>query len=306
VNITPPLPTHNHYACLFIDNMVNTSANDYDCDEDVNDKSTDSARSSAKSSLSPTPPCPCSPPKKKWEKCLPKQYVIAASPSPNSLDLDIEIETTDTGIKRAVKALVDCGATGQFMDKNWARSNKITTCPLPHPIPMYNVDGTPNEAGRIDEIADVVLCYDGHAECTQFAITQLGKQSMILSFTWLREHNPEIDWQTKEVCMSRCPSSCTTCYLENKKKHRIQCAKSHKIRACRSSGFPVLIEDVNDEDDPHHKGVADLKGGVNSAIPSISSRWMPDLIDVYDDDEIEEGDRIFMVNIHPEDDQHFV
>jgi hypothetical protein len=33
---------------------------------------------------------------------------------------------------------------------------------------------------------------------------------------------------------------------------------------------------------------------------------MPDLIDVYDEDEIEEGDRIFVANIHPECSDHLV
>jgi len=80
------------------------------------------------------------------------------------------------------------------MDIKWA-------CTLTQPIPVYNVNGTPNEGGAIHKIADVILWYNGHAERTQFVITQLGKQSMILGFTWLHEHNPEINWQTKEVCM---------------------------------------------------------------------------------------------------------
>jgi hypothetical protein len=33
---------------------------------------------------------------------------------------------------------------------------------------------------------------------------------------------------------------------------------------------------------------------------------MPDLIDIYDDDEIEDGDRIFVANIHPEREDHFI
>jgi hypothetical protein len=89
---------------------------------------------------------------------------------------------------------------------------------LTRPIPVYNVDGTPNEDGAIREIADVILRYNGHAERTQFAITQLGKQSMILGFTWLCEHNPEINWQTKEVRMSCCPARCDTCRLDTKHK----------------------------------------------------------------------------------------
>ncbi|KAG6870069.1 hypothetical protein C0995_015402, partial [Termitomyces sp. Mi166 len=33
----------------------------------------------------------------------------------------------------------------------------------------------------------------------------LGKQDMILSFTWLQEHNPEINWSKGEVWMRHIP-----------------------------------------------------------------------------------------------------
>ena len=39
-------------------------------------------------------------------------------------------------------------------------------------------------------------------ECTSFAATSLGEQHIILGFTWLQEHNPEINWRTWEVAMS--------------------------------------------------------------------------------------------------------
>jgi hypothetical protein len=121
------------------------------------------------------------------------------TPSENSLNINVKIETTDTAMKRSANALVDCGATGLFVDAEYVHSNNISTCRLTTPIPVYNVNGTANEAGAITETADVILCYKGHAEQTQLAVTSLGKQSMILRFTWLREHNPEINWQTKEV-----------------------------------------------------------------------------------------------------------
>jgi predicted aspartyl protease len=115
------------------------------------------------------------------------------TPSENSLHIDVEIETTDTAMKRNVNTLVDCGATGLFVDTEYVRSNNLSTRRLTTPIPVYNIDGTANEAGTITEIADIILRYKGHAERTQFAVTLLGKQNMILGFTWLREHNPEID-----------------------------------------------------------------------------------------------------------------
>src|SRR3981189_2179961 len=105
------------------------------------------------------------------------------TPSENSLHIDVEIETTDTAMKHNINMLVECSATGLFVDTEYVRSNNISTHRLTTPIPIYNVDGTANEAGEITKIADIILRYKGHAERTQLAVTLLGKQSMILGFT---------------------------------------------------------------------------------------------------------------------------
>jgi hypothetical protein len=145
---------------------------------------------------------------------LPEKFIIATTPGENLLNINVEIETMDTVIKHNTNVLVDCSATSLFVDTEYVCSNNISTCRLTTPIPVYNVDGTVNEAGAITEIADVILCYKGHAERTQLAVTLLGKQSMILSFTCLHEHNPKINWKTKEVRMSHCPPQCSTCCAE--------------------------------------------------------------------------------------------
>jgi transposase InsO family protein len=296
VNSTPPSFSNNRYACLFVDTPDDESTDDDDCSEVVRT----------------TEPPPMIVPRyrlPRWEKRLPRRYIVASTPNDNSLEVEAQIETLDTGVTRSLKALIDSGATGQFMDKAWARSNNISTRPLTRPIPVYNVDGTPNGAGDIHEVADVILRYNDHSERMQFAITRLGKQSMILGFSWLRLHNPEVNWQTKEVRMSRCPSSCDTCRLATKTKHRIARVAHAQIRACRSGGFPVLLEDADDIDNPHHEGVADLERGVQSH-GSHGSRAKtslgPDLIEHYDEVEIEDGDRIFVATIHPEESGHFV
>jgi hypothetical protein len=133
-----------------------------------------------------------------------------------SLAVDVEIESMDTAVKQCTQALIDCGATGCFIDIEWAKLNNIPTHPLTNPIPVYNVDGTANNAGAITDIADIILCYETHSERTQLAVTRLGKQSLILGYNWLRNHNPEINWQTKDVKMSCCPLQCSTCRVEDK------------------------------------------------------------------------------------------
>jgi len=142
----------------------------------------------------------------KWEQRLPSKLVIAsAEDGSTSLKLKVELETTDTGEVKSVNSFMDSGATGEFINRHCAKSNQLHTRKLSKPIPVYNVDGTLKEAGSITEVVDLILRYWNHSERTLFDVTGLGKQKLILGHSWLRKHNPEIDWVTGEVKMSRCP-----------------------------------------------------------------------------------------------------
>ncbi|KNZ77486.1 hypothetical protein J132_05405 [Termitomyces sp. J132] len=115
-----------------------------------------------------------------WECCLPHCYVVASTPSTNSLKLQVEIEMTDTQQIQSVVALLDSGTTGLFLNTDYVQQHHLTTCSLSCSIPVYNVDSMLNEAGSIHSIVDLVLHYQDHSEQAAFAITSLGKQDMIL------------------------------------------------------------------------------------------------------------------------------
>jgi hypothetical protein len=169
-----------------------------------------------------------------------------------SLAVDVEIELTDTTVKRCTQALIDCGATDCFIDIKWAKVNNVPTRPPSKPIPVYNVDATANDAGTITDIADVILRYENHSERTQLAVTRLGKQSLILGYNWLCNHNLEINWQTKDVKvkMSRCPLQCSTCRVEDKHDRMIRKSTTSQINACQSGAFPTLTAEDKHES-PH-------------------------------------------------------
>jgi hypothetical protein len=193
----------------------------------VEDNSTDLTDEMTAQDVQPTPAPPIATPThqvrlKRWERRLLRKYVIATTPSPNSLKIKVEIVTTDTQEAKSIEALLDCGADGLFIDRDYVRENRLTARALTRAIPVYNVDGTPNEAGSICEVVDVVLRYRDHSAWAHFAVTGLGNQEMILGYSWLREHNPEVDWSTGKVKMSRCPGRCSTCRAEIKQE-RHQC-----------------------------------------------------------------------------------
>jgi len=49
---------------------------------------------------------------------------------------------------------------------------------------------------------DIVLCYKTHSKRMLLAISRLGKQSLILGYNWLKDHNPKIDWEKGKVKMT--------------------------------------------------------------------------------------------------------
>jgi len=106
------------------------------------------------------------------------------------------------------KALLDCRATGSLIDRNFVHSKGMNTRTLSHNILVFNVDGSPNETGQISKVVDIVLCYKTHSERMLLAVFGLGKQSLILGYDWLKDHNPKIDWEKGEVKMTCCPLQC--------------------------------------------------------------------------------------------------
>jgi hypothetical protein len=217
-----------------------------------------------------------------------------------SLIVDVEIESTDTAVKRCTQALIDCGATSCFIDIEWVKLNNVPMHPLSKPIPVYNVDGTANDAGAITDIADIILRYQNHSECTHLAVTRLGKQSLILGYNWLCNHNPEINWQTKDVKMSHCPLQCSTCRVEDKRNRMIWKSTTSHINACRSGAFPTMT--AEDEDESPHVNMEETDEEAQDLCPAFDD----DLDSEVDNFAIEEDDCVFMTMVHPVDPHHFV
>jgi len=104
--------------------------------------------------------------------------------------------------------LLDSGAMGLFIDHAWLHQKKISTRKLEHPIEVYNIDRSVNRGGSITEEVTLILSYQGHKERAVFEVCDLGKSNLIIGYTWLHKHNPEIDWETGKVEMTRCPQEC--------------------------------------------------------------------------------------------------
>src|SRR5690606_15805599 len=96
-------------------------------------------------------------------------------------------------------AMVDCGATSQFMDRDFAIKHGIKLDVKPVAETLTLVDGSLASAGMSTHTARVKLLLDQHQESLVFQITKLGGYPLILGRSWLSRHNPEIDWARNGV-----------------------------------------------------------------------------------------------------------
>jgi len=55
---------------------------------------------------------------------------------------------------------------------------------------------------------EVNVFYKNHVERMRMDVCNLGKTEVILEMPWLQAHNPEINWETEEVKMTRCLPLC--------------------------------------------------------------------------------------------------
>ena len=122
--------------------------------------------------------------------------------------MKIGLERIDTQKGITVEALLDSGATGLVMNSEFAKKQSLKLKKLERPMNVRNMDGLLNKEGPIEHTVEVNIYYQGHRERTEIDDIGGQKWTVILGIPWLVRHNPEIDWRTGEVKMTRCPEEC--------------------------------------------------------------------------------------------------
>ena len=102
-----------------------------------------------------------------------------------------------------MEALLDSGATGLVMSSEFAKKQGFKLKKLERPINVRNVDGLLNKEGPIENTVEVNIYYQGHRERTEIDVIRRQKWTMILVILWLACHNPEIDWRTGKIKITK-------------------------------------------------------------------------------------------------------
>src|SRR5882757_7437046 len=112
---------------------------------------------------------------------------------PKERSIHAPINLRSLSIISKVDALIDSGATDNFISPAVIQHFGIPTRTMNKPWTIRNVNGTANKIGAVTEVADLILRFKGTHHQT-FYIVDLGDDHMLLGMPFLAATNPVIDW----------------------------------------------------------------------------------------------------------------
>ena len=128
-------------------------------------------------------------------------HVLVASPNERTLRFPIKLLVGTQSVETT--ALIDSGATRNFIDLGLLSLANFPLKQLPQPIGAFNVDGTPNRQGTILWKAHTRMVLPQGFNNLDLMVVSLGRKQIILGMPWLKSKNPHIDWKSNTLSFPR-------------------------------------------------------------------------------------------------------
>ena len=126
----------------------------------------------------------------------------------------------------SINAIIDLGATEDFIDKTICDKHQIPTILAEKPREIYLADGNLSEIGPITYTGKVLIKIGGHREIAILQVANLQNHEIILRMPWLKEHNTKIHWENEKIifdserCITWCLDQSATIYAVPERKAR--------------------------------------------------------------------------------------
>src|SRR5260221_2024419 len=219
------------------------------------------------------------------DSAAPVIWLNSTSLSPNSFLLSLTSASISEHAHPFI-ALLDSGSSHCFVDKVFAKKNKIALIKLPSTILLQLFDGSARNS--ISHKTHIPLTFStGKTHWTEFYITQLDKgYSVVLSYDWLVHHNPSIDWaETKVVFLGsvKAPEGSSTpikpefniqfvsakniSHLCHNPRNSVYCLEHHSIMEDVTASPQVLTHHSKTPSDSYHACNSSLNLDPMNGIP---------------------------------------
>jgi predicted aspartyl protease len=104
-----------------------------------------------------------------------------------------------------IRALVDSGATDNFIHPNFVKRMGLGKHELDKPKNIYNIDDTTNKAGQITHYLTLAITTGGTTQEMCFLITDIGHEDILLGYPWLSAYEPQFSWHHSTIDKKQLP-----------------------------------------------------------------------------------------------------
>jgi hypothetical protein len=104
-----------------------------------------------------------------------------------------------------IKALVDSGATDNFIHPNFVKRMGLGQREFDKPKNIYNIDDTTNKSGQITHYISLAVTTAGRTQEMRFLITDIGREDVLLGYPWLSTYKPRFSWKHSTIDESNLP-----------------------------------------------------------------------------------------------------
>jgi hypothetical protein len=150
---------------------------------------------------------------------------------------------TNNNVEHNTTALMDCGASENFIDKAYAAANGIPTQRKAIPRRFLTVDGSDVAGGPVTYDAQMGKTINQHKEDIRLRCITIRNAPVILGLPWLKLHNPTIDWRAHRLT-----------FQSNKCAERGLTVSPHATAVAEEQGTELYYRKTPDaderEDDP--------------------------------------------------------
>ena len=102
-------------------------------------------------------------------------------------------------------ALLNLGATKNFMSLEYAKYLHLPIKMLKEPRRLFNVDGTLNKAGDLKYYTDLATRMGTQTRTLQYFLSDLGDSRVILGYPWFAAAQPKINWARGWITHNQLP-----------------------------------------------------------------------------------------------------
>ena len=93
------------------------------------------------------------------------------------------------------KALVDSGATDNFINPVFTKHLGLRLQELEASKKIFNIDNTTNKSGSITHFLNLKVCTKGQVMELCFLVADIGSKDLLLGYPWLVAFEPKFDWK---------------------------------------------------------------------------------------------------------------